>query len=73
MMICIPYAYLFISNSSATIFEDIKYCLNEHLPLLLLVPTVRPEQEAQTQDERGENQQGADDSSGYLRQFVLTT
>ena len=69
----IPYANLFIRDTSATIFKDIKDCFNEHLPLLLLVPAVRPEQEAETEGERGEDQEGADDGSSYLRQFLLPT
>ena len=72
-MVHIPYANLFVSNSSTTIFKHIKDCLDEHLPLLLLPPAVGPEQEAEEEGERGEDQQGTDDGSSYLRQFVLPT
>ena len=58
---------------SATIIKYIKDGFNEHLPTLLLVPTLRPEEEAETDGEHEEDQEGADDGSGDLGELVLSS
>ena len=69
----IPDANLLLSNMSATIIKYIKDGFNEHLPTLLLVSTIRPEEEAETDAEHDEDQEGADDGGGDLGELVLAS